>query len=129
MQAIHKQERGAAALSKGLYRLAGGAAGFINGLFGGGGGMVLVPLLLKSGQLRAKETFAGAVAIIFPICAVSFAAQLFFIDFPWGTAVPYLIGGAAGGLAGGKLFRQMPPLWLKRIFALFILYGAWRYLT
>ena len=35
----------------------------------------------------------------------------------------------AGGLAGGKLFRQMPPLWLKRIFALFILYGAWRYLT
>ena len=40
-----------------------------------------------------------------------------------------LIGGAAGGLIGGKLFRKMPPLWLKRIFAVFILYGAWRYLT
>ena len=116
-------------LKKGLYRVAGGAAGFINGLFGGGGGMVLVPLLLKGGELQAKKTFASAVAIIFPICAVSFAAQLFFIDFPWGMAVPYLIGGAAGGLVGGKLFRKMPPLWLKRIFALFILYGAWRYLT
>lgn len=117
-------------MKTGLYRIAGGAAGFINGLFGGGGGMVLVPLLLKGGQLRAKETFASAVAIIFPICAVSFAAQMFFIeDFPWRTAVPYLIGGAAGGLVGGRLFRTMPPLWLKRIFALFILYGAWRYLT
>ena len=116
-------------MKTGLYLIAGAAAGFINGLFGGGGGMVLVPLLLKSGQLRAKETFASAVAIIFPICAVSFIAQLFFIDFPWRTAVPYLIGGAAGGLVGGKLFRTMPPLWLKRIFALFILYGAWRYLT
>ena len=91
--------------------------------------LVLVPLLLKGGELQAKETFASAVAIIFPICAVSFAAQLFFIDFPWGMAVPYLIGGAAGGLVGGKLFRKMPPLWLKRIFALFILYGAWRYLV
>lgn len=112
-----------------LYGIAGGAAGFINGLFGGGGGMILVPLLLKSETLSAKETFANAVAIIFPICAVSFCVQLFFIDFPWFAAVPYLIGGAAGGLLGGKLFRKMPPLWLKRIFALFILYGAWRYLT
>ena len=90
---------------------------------------MLVPLLLKGGDLKAKETFASAVAIIFPICAVSFAAQLFFIDFPWMTAVPYLLGGTAGGLLGGKLFRSMPPLWLKRIFAVFILYGAWRYLT
>lgn len=116
-------------LKKGLYRIAGGAAGWINGLFGGGGGMVLVPLLLKGGELQAKETFASTVAIIFPICAVSFAAQLFFTDFSWAAAVPYLIGGAAGGLVGGRLFRKMPPLWLKRIFALFILYGAWRYLT
>ena len=30
---------------KPMYRIAGGAAGFVNGLFGGGGGMVLVPLL------------------------------------------------------------------------------------
>ena len=114
---------------KPMYRIAGGAAGFVNGLFGGGGGMVLVPLLLKSGELKAKETFASAVAIIVPICAVSFLAQLFFVDFPWLQSVPYLVGGAAGGLIGGKLFRKMPPLWLKRIFAVFILYGAWRYLT
>ena len=116
-------------MKKGIYRMAGSAAGFINGLFGGGGGMVLVPFLLKEGTLRDKETFASTIAIIFPICAISFAVQLFFIDFPWQTALPYLLGGTAGGLIGGKLFRKMPPLWLKRIFALFILYGAWRYLT
>ena len=111
------------------YRWAGAGAGLINGLFGGGGGMVLVPLLLRGGDLKAKETFASAIAVIFPICAVSFLAQLFFIDFPWKTALPYLVGGLFGGLLGGRLFRSVPPLWLKRIFALFILYGAWRYLT
>lgn len=114
---------------KTFYHLAGAAAGLVNGLFGGGGGMVLVPLLLRPQELKDKEVFASAVAIIFPICAVSFLAQLFFVDFPWARAVPYLIGGAVGGIIGGKLFRKMPPLWLKRIFALFILYGAWRYLT
>ena len=43
------------------------------------------------------------------------------------SKVPWL--GVLAGLIGGKLFRKMPPLWLKRIFAVFILYGAWRYLT
>ena len=44
------------------------------------------------------------------------------------TALPYLLGGFAGGLVGGKLFKKVPNLWLRRIFALFLLYGGWRYL-
>ena len=116
-------------MKPGISRFAGGLAGLINGLFGGGGGMVLVPVLLKQGQLSPKDAFATSVAIILPICAVSFLAQLFFAEFSFLTALPYLIGGTAGGLVGGRLFRKMPSLWLKRIFALFLLYGAWRYLT
>ena len=35
---------------------------------------------------------------------------------------------AVGGWIGGKLFKNVPNTWLKRIFALFLLYGAARYL-
>ena len=40
-------------------------------------------------------------------------------------ALPYLVGGLLGGLVGGKLFQKVPVVWLKRVFALLILYGAW----
>ena len=36
-------------------RVAGTAAGLINGLFGGGGGMVLLPLLTKWGDLKQRS--------------------------------------------------------------------------
>ena len=44
-------------------------------------------------------------------------------------ALPYLIGGLMGGLIGGKVFQKVPVVWLKRAFALLILYGAWRALV
>ena len=47
---------------------------------------------------------------------------------PLGEALPYLVGGLAGGWIGGRLFKDVPNTWLKRIFALFLLYGAVRYL-
>lgn len=40
-------------------------------------------------------------------------------------ALPYLVGGLIGGLIGGKIFEKIPVVWLKRAFALLILYGAW----
>ena len=45
-----------------------------------------------------------------------------------GSALRVRVGGFAGGLVGGKLFKKVPNLWLRRIFALFLLYGGWRYL-
>ena len=34
-----------------------------------------------------------------------------------------------GGGIGGRLFARVSAAWLRWIFALFLLYGAWRYLT
>ena len=51
--------------------LAGGAAGLVNGFFGGGGGMVLVPLLAGKCGLERRSAFASSVAIILPLCALS----------------------------------------------------------
>lgn len=111
------------------FRLAGAVAGLVNGLFGGGGGIPLFMLLTRWAGLDEKSSFATCVAIIFPLCAVSAAVCFLRGGFPLSHALPYLAGGLLGGWIGGKVFRRVPSVWLRRIFALFLLYGAWRYLT
>ena len=109
-------------------RISGAVAGSINGLFGGGGGMALVPLLVKWCGVEEKKSFANCVAVIFPFCVISAAIYLFRTHLDLTVALPYLLGGLTGGLLGGKLFKNVPTVWLRRIFAAFLLYGAWRYL-
>lgn len=104
--------------------LAGGAAGLVNGFFGGGGGMVLVPLLAGWCGLGQRKAFATSVAIILPMCALSAAIYLFRGGVDLWMALPYLLGGLIGGLLGGKLFQRMNMVWLRRLFALLLLYGG-----
>lgn len=109
--------------------VAGGAAGLVNGFFGGGGGMVLVPLLMSRCGLSRRKAFASSVAIILPLCALS--AVIYYVkgNLDLLQALPYLVGGLVGGIIGGKIFKKVPVVWLKRAFALLILYGAWSALT
>ena len=104
--------------------LAGGAAGLVNGFFGGGGGMVLVPLLAGWCGLGQRKAFATSVAVILPLCALSSAVYFLRGGLDFQLALPYLIGGLIGGFAGGRLFRRLNMDWLRRVFALFILYGG-----
>ena len=112
--------------SKWTARLAGAAAGLVNGLFGGGGGMVLVPLLAGKCGLGHRRAFATSVAIIAPLCALSAGIYYLRRDLDPAAALPYLIGGLAGGLIGGKVYRRLSMALLRRVFAALILYGAVR---
>ena len=58
-------------------RIAGTAAGLANGLFGGGGGMVFLPILSRWGGLSQRKLYATCVGVIFPVCLVSAALYLF----------------------------------------------------
>lgn len=113
---------------KGKTRIAGAAGGLVNGLFGGGGGMVLLPLLTKWGDLEVRSAFATCVAIIYPMCCVSAAVYLWQVRPELSLLLPYLVGGAAGGVLGGLTFQKIPVRVLKLIFGLFLLYGGVRYL-
>mgnify|MGYP000143769478 CR=1 FL=1 len=50
------------------------------------------------------------------------------LRFDWLAALPYLIGGGIGGALGGLLFRKVSAGALRKLFALFLLYGGVRYL-
>lgn len=106
------------------YAAAGGAAGVINGFFGGGGGMVLVPLLAGKCNLEQHKAFATSVAVIAPLCALSASIYWFRGSLDLAVALPYLAGGLVGGFVGGKVFKMLSMMWLRRAFALLILYGG-----
>lgn len=108
--------------------LAGAAAGFINGFFGAGGGMVLVPLLICAAKLPDKEAFSSAIGVILPLCLVSIAVYAARGMLPVKQAVPYLIGGAAGGLLGGILFKKVSARFLHIALGLLIVFGGARLL-
>lgn len=110
--------------SKARAMLAGGLAGLVNGFFGGGGGMVLVPLLIDQCGLDQRKAFATSVAIILPLCALSSVIYFFRGGLEFSAALPYLAGGLVGGLTGGILFKKLNMNWLRRAFALLILYGG-----
>lgn len=108
--------------------LAGLGAGAVNGLFGAGGGMVLVPLLSLLTTMEDQEIFGASIAIILPICVVSLTATAITGTVAWQAAVPYLFGSAAGGLAAGLWGSKIPAKWLHRGLGILILWGGIRYL-
>ena len=106
--------------------VAGGAAGLANGFFGGGGGMVLVPLLTRWCGLDQRQAFATSIAVILPLCALSSAIYWLRGGLDFMLALPYLLGGLLGGFLGGRMFKKLNMVWLRRAFALLILYGGAR---
>ena len=108
--------------------LAGTAAGVVTGLFGAGGGMVLVPLLMALTDTKEDSLFPTSLSIMLPICLISLTSHAMLNPIPWKEAVPYLIGSGAGGVAVGIWGQRIPTKWLHRILGFLILWGGFRYL-
>ena len=108
--------------------LAGLAAGFVNGFFGAGGGMVLVPLLIWLVGLPDKLAFSSAIGIILPLCVVSLVIYGRHDMLPLSDALPYLLGGAGGGVLAGLWFQKVPAKWLHLALGALILLGGVRLL-
>lgn len=108
--------------------IAGAMAGAVNGLFGAGGGMVLVPLLTMLTQIDEDQIFPTSVSVILPICIVSLLFRLNSLDEGFMHGLPYLLGSIPGGLLAGFLGDKIPVKWLHRGLGLLILWGGVRYL-
>ncbi len=108
--------------------LAGLAAGCVAGLFGAGGGLVLVPILSLWGGMEQEKLFPASVAIILPVCVTVLLVNVRSGGTNLSDALPYLPGSAIGGLLGGLWGKKVPVEWLHRVLGIFILWGGIRYL-
>ena len=82
--------------------LASTLIGFTNGFFGGGGGMLCVPLLEKSLNISNKRAHATTIAVIVPLSLVSSIVyflknDLNVFDLLY-TSIGVFIGGALGAV-------------------------------
>ena len=108
--------------------ITGLCAGALNGLFGAGGGMVVVPLLRSLTDLREDQLFPTSVSILLPICIVSLLSTEGWDRFSLLQAAPYLLGSIVGGICAGLWGKHIPSLWLHRVLGILILWGGVRYL-
>ena len=104
--------------------VAGALAGILNGLFGAGGGLILIPLLEHWLDMDQKHAFATSIAIILPLSVASYIIFRFQNGSVWNEALPYLLGGIIGGVVAGLIFQKLSSKWLHRMFSILLLYGG-----
>ena len=118
--------------SAGIFAIAY-ACGIAAGMFGVGGGVLLVPLLgllFAFSQHRAQGT--SLIALIPPTGVLALMAYSREGFVSWKTGLLLIPGVFLGGIAGGKVAKWIKPRLMRRIFAgiLFVLgalqaFSAW----
>ena len=105
----------------------GAITGFMNGLLGAGGGMIAVPVLKK--QMEIKEAHATSIAIILPMSITSAISYILNGSVKVTDAIPYLCGGFIGAVVGIYLLKKVKPNFIKKLFALLMLWAGFRMVT
>ena len=100
--------------------------GFANGLFGSGGGTVVVPCMEKYLGIDAHKSHATAIAVILPLSVLSAVIYFFKANIPWLETAVVSAGGVAGGFVGAKLLNRISGRWLHIIFGVAMLAAAVR---
>jgi uncharacterized protein len=112
--------------SIGLVVTIGIGAGFLSGMFGVGGGILVVPalvLLLKFDQRLANGTSLGAVL---PISISSLVTYWSHDNVDWHMALWLAIGALGGALLGTRWIHVLPRRVLGYLFALMLVATAVR---
>ena len=92
--------------------------GFANGLFGSGGGTIVVPAMERFLGEEEHKAHATAIAVILPLSLLSLGVYLWKADLGavWRIALWASAGGLVGGFVGAKLLQRVSGVWLHRIF-------------
>ncbi len=103
-------------------------AGIICGLFGTGGGMLLVPTFIYLLNIEPKKARGTSLwcMLIMVITTGIFYFKNHYIH--WDIGLLCAIGGVLGGYIGAKVLKKLPDYILKIIFLCFILYYSYRML-
>lgn len=118
-----------------LAAVAGAAVGFLSGLFGIGGGFLVVPTLAAGLRLPMAAAVGTSLAVIALNSSAGLVAHLVIgrpglggapdatsaaLGVPLSPALPLLAGSAVGVLVGSRLAGRLPEPVLRRLFALLL---------
>lgn len=97
--------------------LAGTAVGFLTGLFGVGGGFVIVPALALGLKLPMPQAIGTSLLVIAINSGVALTTRLATTTIDWHITLPFTIAAIAGVLSGGKVANHLDPERSLRWFA------------
>ncbi|MFA6667552.1 MAG: sulfite exporter TauE/SafE family protein, partial [Bacilli bacterium] len=95
--------------------------GFANGFWGGGGGMLCVPILTFLYKVEDKKAHATAIFVILPISIISALIYAINGDFSLEPTLITTIGAVVGGIIGSLLLRKMPDKIIRVIFGVIMI--------
>lgn len=98
--------------------------GLALGLLGGGGSILMVPLLVYVAGMDAKEAIAASLVVVGVTAAVSVIGHARAGRVRWRTGLLFGVAGMAGAFAGGFLGGQLPGQLLLVAFALMMVATA-----
>lgn len=101
-------------------------AGIINGLFGSGGGTLVVPALVFFIGLKDYKAHATAISVILPLTIISTIIYLRNNMIQFDIALIVALGGIVGSFIGAKLLNKVPTKILRKIFGSIIIVTALR---
>lgn len=97
--------------------IAGALAGFVNGTFGGGGGMIIVPLLVWLIGYPNKKAHATAILVILPFSILSGLMYSSFGIVNVSELIPVTVGATVGGVLGALFLSKLSSKVVAVIFS------------
>lgn len=112
-----------------LVVLIGCIAGVASGMFGIGGGIIIVPaLILLAGFTIVQANGTSLAALLLPVGLPAVLAYHREKLVHWKAAAGLVSGLLIGVYGGAQIALALPQDTLKRIYGLFLLYMAWRFI-
>lgn len=106
--------------------LVGVAAGFLSGVFGVGGGILVVPALVIVLKMDQRLAHGTSLAAVLPISVASLVGYGAASEVDWPVALFLAIGAVAGAVVGTKLLHLVPQRVLALAFSALLLVTAVR---
>ena len=100
--------------------------GFINGVFGSGGGTLLVPILNNILKVEEHKSHATALAIIIFLSATSSVIYISKGTYDVKLTIQAAIGSIIGGIIGAKLLCKVTGRFLRISFGVIMIIAALR---
>lgn len=100
--------------------------GFINGIFGSGGGTLLVPILNNILKIEEHKSHSTALAVIIFLSTTSSVIYISKGTFDINLTVQAAIGSIIGGIIGAKLLTKLNGKFLRIGFGVVMIIAACR---